>query len=57
MATVSFDDEYVVVRSKEKSKEIMDALSSEKSAYEHIKPIKEYQTKEAKEFVRKWLSR
>lgn len=56
MATVSFDDKGLVVRSKKKSQEIIDNIRSGKRAYTDIKPFETTSTKEEEEFVKKFLA-
>ena len=57
MATVSFDDKGLVVRSKKKSQEIIDSIRSGKRAYTDIKPFEITNSKEEEAFVKKFLSR
>ena len=57
MATVSIEQDVVVVRNKEKSKESQTAMNSGKSAFPEIKASAAELTAAQKDFMRKWFSR
>ena len=57
MATVSIEQDVVVIRDPAKSKEIQDAMKSGKVAFPHIKPSVSNLTKEQKDFIEKWFCR
>lgn len=57
MATVTIEQDVVVVKDPAKCKEICDALASEYRAFPEIKPTSCQPTKEQKEFIEKWFCR
>lgn len=57
MATVSIEQDVVVVRDPAKCKEIREALASDRRAFAEIKPTTSHPTKEQEEFIQKWFCR
>lgn len=55
MATISIEQDVVVVRDPAKCKEIRDALASTRRAFWEIKPTSSQPTKEQEEFIQKWF--
>ena len=53
MATISIEQDVVVVRDPAKCKEIRDALAGNRRAFWEIKPTSSQPTKEQEEFIQK----
>lgn len=55
MATISIEQNVVVIRNPAKCKEIRNALTSNRRSFSEIKPTFSQPTKAQEEFIQKWF--